>query len=472
MRPSAMTPVAVPRQDWNTVTPPELGTWAPSMSVTVVLPSKDCQAELDLTLAALAEQTYPAELLDVVVVDDDSAEPLRLGPVHPKRTRIVRLESAPGHGSGRARHAGALEASGDIVLFLDADMMAARDHVEAHARWHHTVADAVVLGWKKFVDCDGISPADVRRATRDDSFDALFAGRKISRHVWVEDFIADAGQLTQYADDSFLAVVGASVSVPRALYAESGGFSAFGLRGIVDTEFGYRIFTAGAVIVPEPEARSFHQGQRNFRSRGDELKRERSGLAANHLPIPMFRPADVGRMWAVPMVRAVVDANGGPPEQVQVTIDSVLASSFTDLIVTVSPSGELPRWLIDYFAHDARVTFSEQPVATGFPAPFTLVVPAGTAVAPETVAAMRQTAFDQNVGLVRATSPGEPGPPVELWATRALHRSRRHRGDDLEATARRLFGEHWVSADEVGVRPAVVDVTKQGMLVDAGAIAG
>ncbi|MBB5788438.1 glycosyltransferase family 2 protein [Jiangella mangrovi] len=472
MSTTAPTPVAVSRQEWTTVAVPGLGTWTPILTVTVVLPAKDCQDELDLTLAALAAQTYPAELMDVIVVDDASAEPLRLPAIRPERARILRLPAGDGHGSGRARHAGAEAATGDIVLFLDADIVATRTHVEAHARRHHAVADAVVLGYKTFVDFDGITPEDVVAATRDDTFDQLLDGRKQRRHAWVEDFIRDADRLTTFADDTFIAVVGASVSAPRALYGESGGFATFGLRGIVDTEFGYRIFTAGGVVVPEPEARSFHQGARNFATRGDEIKRERSGLAANHLPIPLFRPSDVGRMWRVPVVNAVVDATSGTPEEVQITVDSILASAYTDLVVTVSPSKELPRWVEDYFAADARVRFAPDPVRTGFPAPFSLVVPAGAAIGRSAVGTLLALSGSEGVGLVRATVSDEPGPPVELWATRALHRSRRNTGaDGLDETARRLFGVHWVSGAEIGVRPAVVAVTQQGMLRD-GSIAG
>lgn len=471
MTTTARTPVAVPRQEWTTVAVPDLGAWSPTLTVTVVLPAKDCQDELELTLAALAAQTYPAELMDVIVVDDASAEPLRLPSIHPERTRILRLPPGDGHGSGRARHAGAEAATGDIVLFLDADIVATRTHVEAHARRHHAVADAVVLGHKMFVDVDGITAADVHDATRADTFDQLLAGRKQKRHAWQEDFIRDADRLTTYADDTFLAVVGASVSVPRDLYAESEGFSTFGLRGIVDTEFGYRVFTAGGVLIPEPEARSFHQGTRNFATRGDEIKRERSGLAANHLPIPLFRPSDVGRMWRVPVVNAVVDAASGTPEEVQVTVDSILASAYTDLVVTVSPSKGLPRWVQDYFAADARVRFAPDPVRTGFPAPFSLVVPAGVAIGRSAVGTLLALSESEGVGLVRATVSDEPGPPVELWATRALHRARRHLGDGgLDETARRLFGVHWVAGAEIGVRPAVVDVTRQGMLVDGSGV--
>lgn len=461
-------PMPVPRQEWPLVSPPALGAWSPRQTVSVILPARDCQSELDLTLAGLSEQTYPGELYDVVVVDDASAMELRLPEVHPPHCRILRLESAQEHGSGRARHAGALVADGEIVLFLDADIVPTRTHIEAHARWHAVLSDAVVLGRKLFVDFAGVTAADVRNATRDDAFESLLAGRNHKRHTWLENFILQSANLTQYAEDTFLAVVGASVSTPRDLYLESGGFASFGLRGIVDTEFGYRIFTAGGVLLPEPQASSYHQGDRSFAVRGDVIKRERSGIAANYLPLSLFRPTNTGRIWAVPMVRAVVDARSGRAEEVQVTVDSLLAQSFTDLAVTISPPRHaIPQWLLDYFAADARVIFANHEVTSGFPSPFTFVVPAGVVMTPHSLDELMGASAGGDVGVVRTTVPDLPGPSVELWATRALHRARRHQGrGDLESAARRLFGETWYSGASLGVRRAVIGVTRQGMLVD------
>jgi hypothetical protein len=148
-----------------------------------------------------------------------------------------------------------------------------------------------------------------------------------------------------------------------------------------------------------------------------------------------------------------------------VSVDSILASSFTDLAVTVSPSEVLPRWVADYFSADGRVTLAPARIDTGFPAPFSLVVPAGVVVGTETVRAMMDLSADKGVGVVRATLAGDPAPGVDLWATRALHRARRHQDGDLDAAARRLFGEHWITGDTVGARRATVRVTRQGMLV-------
>ncbi|SDT37324.1 Glycosyltransferase involved in cell wall bisynthesis [Friedmanniella luteola] len=451
---------------------PALGAWTPTATVTVVLPAKDCQGELELTLAALAEQTYPEHLLDVVVVDDGSEVPLELPPRRPAHCRILRLPPGAGHGSGGARHAGAQDGvgSGDLLLFLDADMVATRTHVEAHARWHHVVADAVVLGRKSFVDFDGISPGAVQRAVREDTLATVLAGRPQERHVWWENFVRAGHLLTDYTDDTFVAVVGASVSTTRALYRESGGFSALRLRGIVDTEFGYRIFTAGGVVIPDLESESYHQGVRNFSTRGDEIKRERIGLAANHLPIPIFRPVNRGRSWTVPEVHVLLDAGPGiDPASVLLSVDSLLASSVSDLRVTVScpASDPPPRWLLDYFDGDGRVRFTDAAPSTGFPSPSTLVVPAGAVVPVDLVGALRAEQLARQVGLVRATVPGLAGASVELWATRALHRARRHpHPDGIEAAVQDLFGQAWLSGAALGLRAGVLDVTRQGMLLD------
>lgn len=454
-------------QHWPDLPTPTLGEWEPRLTVTVVLPARDCQPELDRTLASLAGQSYPAELFDVVVVDDASEPPLTLPDRSGLRARILRRDEESSHGSGAARRAGASATDADVVLFLDADMVAERRHVEAHARWHHVCRHAVVLGRKWFVDFAGISADDVAAATTaEGGIAGLLAGRKQRGHDWQEQHIADQDGLTRDADDAFLAVVGASVSVRRSFYEAVGGFAGFGLRGIVDTEFGYRAYTGGALLVPDDEALAYHQGARNFAKRGSEIKLLRTGLAANHLPIPMFRKQNTGRRWVVPSVGVVVPVGEATPELVQTTVDSVLGSAVTDLTVTVvDPAGTLPAWVRDYFTAETRVAFVDQHPTSSFPCPFTVVVPAGLMVAPGAVGRLLDVLARENVGLVR-TDPAETEDlGVEAWRTRALCRiTGAGHTDDVAARAAEVFGERWAPAAASGVRPARYSVTKQGML--------
>src|SRR6185436_6540083 len=120
----------VARNDWSPVAVPEPGQWRPTRSVSVVIPAYDCQRSLDLTLAALSRQTYPAALLEVVVVDDGSRPPLVLPPVRPDNCRVVPA-GEDGWGRAHALGTGARVSDGDVLHWLDADMVIFPEHVEA-----------------------------------------------------------------------------------------------------------------------------------------------------------------------------------------------------------------------------------------------------------------------------------------------------------------------------------------------------
>ncbi len=459
----------VPRNEWTRVVPAKIGELAANVRVSVVVPARDCQAELDRTLAALSEQSYPGYLLDVILVDDASHPPLRLPELRPESTELLRLGDAGVHGSGRARAAGAVLAEGEVLLFLDADMIADRHHVEAHLRWHHVLADAVVLGAKEFVDVDGIDPLQVRDAVRKGSLEELLSGREHVNHTWLDRYINKTGGLTRAGGDLFTAVVGASVSVPRRLYHECGGFGAFDRRGIVDTEFGYRAVTAGAVVVPEPQARSVHQGVRAFAARGEEIKRLRAGLAANQLPHRIFRPPVRGRVWAVPAIRVLVDADGSSYERLVVTVDSLLAQDLYDLAVTLHGDiePETEQLLADYFGHDPRVLLAGGAlVDTGFPSPYTAFMPAGVVLGRGAIGAVVDRLERDRLGLIRAPIPaGE----LRLWRTAALHRARRAAASDRDPAmaAEQLFDDAVLPTGSVEATPAQPRVNRTGMVYDA-----
>ncbi len=456
----------VPGQEWRRLSVPALGDWEPRLRVAVILPARDCQEELDRTLAALGRQSYPASLLEVVVVDDASSPPLSIPSRRPSRTTLVRLDDAQSHGSGRARHAGTEGTDADVLLFLDADMVAERTHVEAHARWHHVSPHALVLGRKWFVDFTGITPADVDEASEHGDVARCLEGRRRRGHQWQEDFIAAQQDLGQESDDAFLAVVGATVSLRADLYRRAGGFSAFGLRGIVDTEFGYRAYTSGALLVPDEEAVAYHQGARSFSVRGDEIKRQRTGLAANYLPIRLFRQAAVGRQWTVPIVTAVVDTAGAGAEEVQFTVDSILASDVTDLSLTVVTHGvPLPQWLLDYWSHEARVRVTDDPQSSGFPSPVSVAVSAGLVLDADALSRCLALLEEHHVGVVRTRPDDLGGYGLEVWRTRALRRCGDGGPEEISDRVAELFGERWVQAAAFGVHVGHLRITKQGMLV-------
>ena len=89
--------------------------------VSVVIPTFNRPAQLERCLHALALQTYPRERFEVVVVDDGSEPPLGVAGAAQTSGLQVRILRTARAGPGAARNAGAHEARGQVLAFLDDD---------------------------------------------------------------------------------------------------------------------------------------------------------------------------------------------------------------------------------------------------------------------------------------------------------------------------------------------------------------
>ena len=148
---------AVHGNDWRTLNPAQIGEGEFVDHVTVILPCYMGQKELALTFAGLSRQTYPHHLIEVIVVDDGSDPPIKLPSQLPFETSVV-VQERDGFGLARARNLGAKNAKGEILIFLDCDMIPEQQLVEAHARWHHENKFGLTLGFRSHADFSGISP--------------------------------------------------------------------------------------------------------------------------------------------------------------------------------------------------------------------------------------------------------------------------------------------------------------------------
>ena len=330
-----MTQPLVRRNDWSTLSPPDLGAWTPRLSVSVVIPAYHADRTLPFVLAGLAAQTYPAHLLEVVVADDGSEPPVELPEVRPEHTRVVRV--AEGWGRANACHTGALASDGDVVHWLDADMLAFREHVEAQLRWHHLVDYAVVLGTKRFVDperLDPLAPADVRDRVVSGDIATLWDWEASDTHKWVEGMWRRTSDLTEAGPRAFRAHVGATGSLTRSLYFEAGGMDTT-LRLGEDMELGHRLAEAGGVLLPEHAARAWHLGRSHVMEQREQVNRYNDAFLANLVPGMRPKRNRRGRRYDVPYLEVVVPA-AGSAEQVTGCVDAVLDSSLDDLRVVVT----------------------------------------------------------------------------------------------------------------------------------------
>jgi GT2 family glycosyltransferase len=473
--------------DYTVLDVPRLGEWEPHLAVSVVIPAYGHQDKLDLALASLAAQSYPDRLLEVVVVDDGSSPPIRLPELAPANTRLIR-SPADGWGSAHAVNAGVGAASHDVILRLDADIVAYREHVEAHMRWHHFADYLTVMGSVAFTEHGAAGPAPV------DVLDAVANGKAVelydlknARTSWVESVYETTDNLLRAGNRAFQVAAGATISFSRRLYDESGGLDTSMPLGS-DVEFGYRLAQVGAVFVPDSEARSWHLGLSQMESRTEEERRFRAPFIGQRVPLLEDNRRQDGRQWSIPHVDVVVDAADSSFEDVAGTVVGALTGSFVDVGVTiVGPWGELSderrsvlddpfvdlRLVREAFAGDGRVRFVECVPATSFPAPFRFRCPAGVVLSPDGLRRLIELTDRRLDGLVLLPVQRHPMLPIaRLERTEALARAHalKDADEDLEDVVNELFGVRWISGSGwplVLASDAPKQVTMHGLIAEA-----
>ena len=420
---TAPPPAAVRGNDWRSLAVAPSEFFKPEMPATVVVPYYQAPEALALTLAGLEGQTYPRELFEVVVVDDGSDPPLELAPPTPLRVRVIHQEDL-GFGLARARNNGARVASGDIIAFLDCDMVPEAEWLSSHARWHHAASDVVSLGFRKHVDFDGIDAGAVRG--RPGSLGELLAGRPVQRPEWIERRMTQTDDLAADADDLFRVVTGGNFGVSAAFFAEVGGFDeSFTQWGSEDIELGWRAYALGAVLAPERSALCWHQGPGAVLTEDETVSLEQQRDKVSHLiPDRRLRSSAPGRSFTVPQIVVSLEPGHADSEVILATVDQVLASEVHDLFVWVEARpAERFEGLHRLLDPDPRVAVGAAGGAAGAhpAAAFHVCVPAGAEVKPRMIARLRQQLGEAASGQSDLAS----GHRVTIARAWALNRARR-----------------------------------------------
>ena len=456
----------VRHNDWGSLTPATLGEWEPTLAVSVVVPTFNYQHTLPYVLAGLAAQSYPAHLLEVLVVDDQSSPAQELPEVRPDNTRLIRVEE--GWGRANACHLGALAAEGDVLHWYDADMLAYREEVEAHARWHHLVDYAVPGGFKLFVDPApllDLDPAVVRDRVAAGEAGDLFPGQEHEPHQWVEDYWAKTDDLRTAGPRAQRFHIGMTGSVTKALYLDSAGFDRT-LRLGEDMHLGHSLAQAGGVFVVDREARSWHLGRSQVLRRAEQVNRYNDPYLADL--VPTMRPKRIrhGRTYQVPYLEVVLQA--GPADETIHLVDSLLDGDVPDLRVSVvGPWGDVhedrvqpvedpvleTRLVHRSYLHEPRVRLVESAPAVS-DAEFVLTLPDVSMAPLQTALSAMLDDLDRTHHGARVLS-YDSGAAARLERTSALARVARlaGEGDDREALMDASFGVKTYPAASVGWVP-------------------
>lgn len=105
--------------------------FSPSVKITVIVPARNEAVKLPACLASIAQQSFPAALFEVLVVDDgseDGTAAVAAGfAAKQLNFKLVRLGGHKVAGKKAAIEAGIAEASGELIVCTDADCEVPRD---------------------------------------------------------------------------------------------------------------------------------------------------------------------------------------------------------------------------------------------------------------------------------------------------------------------------------------------------------
>lgn len=219
--------------------------------VSVVIPVFNDADRLSDCLAALHRQTWPMERLEIIVVDNGSADdPAKLADRFPR----VRWKREARPGSYAARNCGIRASRGDILAFTDSDCIPRPRWIAEGVRGFSRASRAGLVG-------GGIDMvfADSARLTSAELFERKNAFRH-ERQIQDHHFAVTANMFTR-----------------RDVLENVGAFNG-GLKSGGDKEWGNRVYRAGYDLVYAPEARVGHPARRTFRELGRKTVRVVGGL--------------------------------------------------------------------------------------------------------------------------------------------------------------------------------------------------
>ncbi|MDI6807390.1 MAG: glycosyltransferase [Candidatus Eisenbacteria bacterium] len=114
--------------------------------MSVVIPTCNKKHLLSRTLGALFSQRFDGSRFEIVVVDDGSRDGTSEILASPHPVPLVFERHAETRGRAPSRNTGILRATGEIVVFLDDDMIVGPDFIQAHVTAQGDARKRVVIG--------------------------------------------------------------------------------------------------------------------------------------------------------------------------------------------------------------------------------------------------------------------------------------------------------------------------------------
>jgi GT2 family glycosyltransferase len=411
--------------------------------VAVVIPFYEQHSQLALMLAALELQTYPHELLEVVIADDGSTTAPR-----PESTLNVSVVSQrrDGFRAAAARNLGASATTAPILCFLDADTYPEPEYVQRIVRLPSVLPDALAVGRRRHATFEGWTPQRFR---------AWWSGgpppTELEEPQWLRDAYERSRGLLDIDHRSYRYVISSVMCCSRVLFDDIGGFDeSFTHYGGEDWELAHRAVSSGAVLHHEPRAVAWHSGP-DWAAR-DVAERT---TAKNHEALAVARlvtDPDArrhGLRYAVPEVAVEIDTTKHTTGSLVATISCFLHLD-VGVWLTGSSAAGLRRELGD---DDSRIALGRTPTHVLSRCRFVISTHGRPVLCPGSVNRLVEACGEAGVGevIVEHVDVG-----VACRSSWALNRTRRWTTGPQPAAEpgllRGLYETRRLNADELGLR--------------------
>lgn len=232
--------------------------------VSVIVPTFRRPDVLATTLDALLEQSYPRHLYEIIVVDDasDLETDSLVRSLAAGSPRLAYLPQTH-NGAASARNHGARAARGDLLLFVDDDIVLPADGLERLVRSMAELGPCCLNGRWEFTD-----------AMQAELAATSFGRFRLKVERWVKDGLPMRRLDERYAEVEVLTAC--NLMVPTIDFWRIGGFDeSFPAAGYEDQEFSLRARALGYRLIYDPTVTCWHNDRRL--TRDAFLERQRRG---------------------------------------------------------------------------------------------------------------------------------------------------------------------------------------------------
>jgi glycosyltransferase involved in cell wall biosynthesis len=257
----------------------------------VILSSYNAKERLFLALSSYKLQDFPKDHFEVIVVDDGSTDDtFRLINQLDVDFDLKYICHPENLGRACARNSGINEASGEILIFSDSDMIAEPSFISKHIL-HHSKKDKIFVGgsfWNKihrnYNEKTGkymppIKPEDLK----DEQFFYAASKQPFAHHY--ERYIKKFGSNLNGFEFPWMYFVVMNCSVKAKHLKQLGVFDEQFERsyGGEDEELGYRLWKGGLKGIADPSIKNYHQEHKRFENQTNESNKNIQFIIQKHL---------------------------------------------------------------------------------------------------------------------------------------------------------------------------------------------